>query len=66
MKTTNSIWHDRVTSDERCEHCAAGKAGHYACYEGEWCQDCQDDAQTAAEDISAGYGPNGEDTGYDW
>lgn len=61
-----SAWHNYpVTQDyDECVHCYERQSGgHYACTEHEPCQDCIDDSLTAAENIAAGYGPNGEDTG---
>lgn len=51
-------WHSANTLPRRgCLHCADGtRGGHYLCTEDRPCQDCVDDALTAAEDI-AGYGP---------
>lgn len=62
-------WHDRKTNRQfGCRHCnEGGSGGHYYCHEGgKPCQDCTDDALWTQENIDAGYGPMGEDTGYDY
>jgi hypothetical protein len=57
-------WHADRALVRGCVHCADGDTrGHYHCRESGPCQDCTGDALTAAENVAAGYGPNGEDTG---
>lgn len=63
-----STWHSYpITQDHSvCVHCYERQSGgHYACTEDNPCQDCTDDSLTASENIAAGYGPHGEDTGSD-
>lgn len=60
-------WHDRKAPRKGCMHCEGGESGgHYLCTNGEPCQDCVDEGLTAAENVTAGYGPNGEDTGSEY
>lgn len=60
----SDTWHDSLNPRRGCLHCAEGDpCSHYLCTETRPCQDCIDDALTAAENIAAGYGANGEDTG---
>ncbi len=67
-------WHDASNPQPGCVHCDDSSAGpffgagggHYLCTASVPCQDCADDAQTARENVAAGYGPNGEDTGYEY
>lgn len=68
----NDTWHTRSERRPKrhrrrpCLHCDDGTRGeHYLCSEERPCQDCVDDALTAAENIASGYGPHGEDTGAD-
>jgi hypothetical protein len=63
-RSDTDTWHDRKTPRKGCLHCADGDGrGHYFCTEAEPCGDCVDEGLTAAENVAAGYGPHGEDTG---
>jgi hypothetical protein len=59
-----SGWHKRVAGVVGCLHCEDGSfaSGHYVCTHGAPCDDCMDAGVSAAENIAAGYGANGEDT----
>jgi hypothetical protein len=62
-----SGWHKRVANVPGCMHCADGShaSGHYVCTRDAPCGDCVDEGLTAAENIAAGFGAHGEDTGAD-
>lgn len=63
---SDDTWHDRKTPRKGCLHCESGQSGgHYTCTAEKPCQDCVDEGMTAAENVAAGFGPNGEDTGPD-
>ena len=67
---TTDTWHYRHPSSpygRQCLHCSEGDGqGHYLCTEEVPCQDCRDMAEWHSENIAAGYGPWGEDTGNEW
>lgn len=63
-KPRSGSWHMDRALVRGCMHCWEGDTrGHYHCREDAPCQDCSDGSLTAAENIAAGYGPHGEDTG---
>jgi hypothetical protein len=63
-------WHSpKDAFQPECIHCQdsypESTSEHYTCVDGAPCQDCEDDALYAAENVAAGWGAHGEEP-YDW